>query len=129
VIVEERNKAAVFISASLAGMLALFLLWEPMERREVDTAWPLLAGLLLFLTYTWGCSCLAKSKGHSSAIVLTAVFGLLPPLIVLVLLPDVNRHLSNKPRRPRRSAAIKTAHPGHTAPTRGGEEKAVAGRF
>ena len=128
-IVEERNKAAWLISLSLAGMLALFLLRGVMERQEVDVALPLLGGLLLFLTYAWGCSCLALSKGHSSAIVLTAVFGLLPPLIVLLLLPDVNRHLSNKPRRPRRPAAIKTAHPKHATPERAAEEKAVAGRF
>ena len=127
-IVEERNKAAVLISASLAGMVALFLVREPLERREVDSAWLLLAGMVLFLDYAFGCSCLAKSKGHSSAILLTAVFGLLPPLIILLLLPDVNRHLS-KPRRPRRPSPTKTAHPGHAVPQRTGEEKPVTARY
>ena len=116
------------ISVSLAGMLVLLLLLKPLERREVDSAWLLLAGMTLFLTYAWGCSCLAKSKGHSSAIVLTAVFGLLPPLIILVILPDVNRHLS-KSRRPRRPVATKPALPGHAAPPRSGEEKTVTARF
>ena len=96
-IIEERNKAVAGIVPSLAGMVALFLLRDRFERWEVDSSLVLLAGLVLFCVYTWGCSCLAKSKGHSSAIVLAAVFGVLPPLIALLLLPDVNRHLNKKP--------------------------------
>lgn len=76
-------------------MVALVLLRDRFERWEVDSAWVLLAWMILVCVYAWGCSCLAQAKGHSSAIVLTVVFGLLPPLIALLLMPDANRHLSN----------------------------------
>jgi hypothetical protein len=49
---------------------------------------PLLAGLPF---YIWGCVALAKAKGYSTAIVITAVFGLLLPLVILIALPDKNR--------------------------------------
>jgi len=42
--------------------------------------------------YIWGCLALARAKGYSTAIVLTAVLGLLFPLVVLLALPDKNRH-------------------------------------
>lgn len=127
-IVEERNKSVWIISFSLAGMLALFLLRGVMERREIDAAWALLGGLVLFLTYAWGLSCLAHSKGQSSAIVLTAVFGLLPPLIILVILPDINRHRGVRPRRPRPQPTTRAAWPSHPAPKRVDEESLAAAR-
>jgi ABC-type uncharacterized transport system permease subunit len=98
VIIEERNKAIASIVPSLSGMVAIFLMRNRFEQWEVDSAWLLLAGLVLFFVYAWGCSCLAFAKGHSSAIVLTAVFGVLPPLIALMLMPDVNRHLTKRPK-------------------------------
>jgi hypothetical protein len=42
--------------------------------------------------YIWGCLALARAKGYSTAIVLTAVLGLLFPLVVLLALPDKNKH-------------------------------------
>jgi hypothetical protein len=41
--------------------------------------------------YIWGCLSLAKAKGYSTAIVITAIFGLLLPLVILIALPDKNR--------------------------------------
>jgi hypothetical protein len=79
-------------------MVALFLFRDRFERWEVDSAWVFLAWMSLVCLYAWGCSCLAQAKGHSSAIVLTVAFGLLPPLIALLLMPDANRHLSNRPQ-------------------------------
>lgn len=94
----ERNKAIGCIAVSLGGMIVLGWLWRSLVRREVDDSWLLLAGMGLFLVYAYGCSCLAKAKGQTSALVLTAVFGILPPLIILLLLPDVNRHPSHAKR-------------------------------
>ena len=53
--------------------------------------------ILLFLLvgipfYIWGCLALANAKGYSTAIVLTAVLGLLFPLVVLLAVPDKNKH-------------------------------------
>jgi hypothetical protein len=42
--------------------------------------------------YLWGCCALAKAKGYSTAIVLTAFFGLLFPMVVLLALPDKHKH-------------------------------------
>ena len=42
--------------------------------------------------YTWGCLALAKAKGYSTAIVLTVVLGVLFPVVVLLALPDKNKH-------------------------------------
>jgi hypothetical protein len=50
--------------------------------------------------YLWGCACLAKAKGYSTAILLTLILGWLFPVVVLLALPDKNKHR----RRWRRSA-------------------------
>jgi hypothetical protein len=42
--------------------------------------------------YLWGCTSLAKAKGYSTAIVLTSILGGLFPLVVLLVLPDKNKH-------------------------------------
>jgi hypothetical protein len=42
--------------------------------------------------YIWGCLALAKAKGHSSAIVLTVVLGVLFPAVVLIALDDKNKN-------------------------------------
>jgi len=53
-------------------------------------------GVVLFVVgvgiYIWGCAALAKAKGYSTAIILTAVLGLLFPMVVLLALRDKNRH-------------------------------------
>ena len=46
--------------------------------------------------YIWGCLALANAKGYTTAIVLTAVFGLLFPLVVLLALPDKNKHFRRR---------------------------------
>jgi len=42
--------------------------------------------------YLWGCAELARAKGYSTAILLTCVLGWLFPVVVLLALPDKNRH-------------------------------------
>jgi hypothetical protein len=42
--------------------------------------------------YLWGCAALAKAKGYSTAILLTCILGWLFPVVVLLALPDKNRH-------------------------------------
>jgi hypothetical protein len=42
--------------------------------------------------YLWGCCALARAKGYSTAIVLSALFGLLFPMVVLLVLPDKHKH-------------------------------------
>jgi len=53
-------------------------------------------GLVMMLValplYLWGCAELAHAKGYSTAIVLTFILGGLFPLVVLLALPDKNRH-------------------------------------
>ena len=55
-----------------------------------------MVGLVMMLValppYLWGCTELARAKGYSTAIVLTVVLGGLFPLVVLLALPDKNRH-------------------------------------
>jgi hypothetical protein len=48
--------------------------------------------LVALALYLWGCAELAKAKGYSTAIVLTFILGGLFPLVVLLALPDKNRH-------------------------------------
>jgi hypothetical protein len=48
-----------------------------------------LAGLPFYL---WRCCALAQAKGYSRGIVLTAVFGVLFPVVVLLALPDKHNH-------------------------------------
>ena len=55
----------------------------------------LLAGIAVYL---WGCAALAEAKGYSSAIVLTFIFGLLLPAVLLVVLPDKNAHCHRRHR-------------------------------
>lgn len=55
------------------------------------------AVVLLFVfggipVYLWGCAALARAKGYSLAILATAVLGLIFPMVVLLALPDKNRH-------------------------------------
>jgi hypothetical protein len=42
--------------------------------------------------YIWGCCSFADAKGYSTAIVLTVVFGVVLPVLLLVALPDKNTH-------------------------------------
>jgi hypothetical protein len=42
--------------------------------------------------YLRGCAELARAKGYSTAILLTCVLGWLFPVVVLLALPDKNRH-------------------------------------
>jgi hypothetical protein len=54
-----------------------------------------LAGLVVLVGlpfYLWGCCALARAKGYSTAIVLSAFFGLLFPMVVLLALPDKHKH-------------------------------------
>ena len=61
--------------------------------RELVPFW---LGAIMFFggggAYIWGCVALAKAKGYSTAIVLTIVLGVLFPAVVLLALPDKNRH-------------------------------------
>lgn len=50
---------------------------------------PVLSGLAI---YVWGCLALAKAKGYSTAIVFTVFLGVLFPAVVLLALPDKNKH-------------------------------------
>ena len=53
-----------------------------------------LAGILFLVAipiYGWGCLELAHAKGRSTAVMFTLVFGLLPPLILLLILSDKRR--------------------------------------
>jgi hypothetical protein len=59
-----------------------------------------LAVLLVFggiPLYLWGCASLARAKGYSLAILVTAVLGLLFPMVVLLALPDKQKHYRRKP--------------------------------
>lgn len=55
---------------------------------------PLMLVVILsgFVIYLWGCLALAKAKGYSTAIVFTVILGVLFPVVVLLALPDKNKH-------------------------------------
>ena len=58
-----------------------------------------LAGILFLVAipiYVWGCLELAHAKGRSPAVVLTVMFGLLPPLILLLILSDKRRRFDDE---------------------------------
>lgn len=59
---------------------------------------PYLGGVAL---YIWGCACLAEAKGYSTAIILIAFLSCIPgalllPLLLLLVLPDKNTHVSHR---------------------------------
>ena len=81
--------------AALALSLSLFAVG--LELIEFNRGTPLaMGGLVMMLValppYLWGCAELARAKGYSTAIVLTFILGGLFPLVVLLALPDKNRH-------------------------------------
>jgi hypothetical protein len=47
--------------------------------------------------YLWGCASLARAKGYSLAILVTAFLGLIFPMVVLLVLPDKQRHYRRQP--------------------------------
>jgi hypothetical protein len=55
--------------------------------------------------YLWGCAALANAKGYSTAILLTCFLGWLCPVVVLLALPDKNRHHGRR-RRSRTSGHV-----------------------
>ncbi len=59
--------------------------------------WFILAAIPIgFVFYIWGCLALADAKGYSTAIVLTVIFGVLLPAVILLVLPDKNSHYSRR---------------------------------
>jgi len=72
---------------------------------------PLRWSLLLCPFTLWGCVALAKAKGYSTAILLTLILGWLFPVVVLLALPDKNKHR----RRWRRAAPRDMSHPSPTS--------------
>jgi len=91
-ITEYRNKAVLGVVGSIVGATALVLCRY--QVRQIDPGGGLIMLGILFLLglYIWGCACLAKAKGQSTAIVLSVVLGVLFPLVVLLVLPDKQKH-------------------------------------
>lgn len=89
----HKKKALIGIPVGLliAGG-AMFLLF-----RKLGPPWLSLslfaAGIVI---YIWGCLALARAKGYSTALVLTVVFGVLFPIVVLLALPDKNKHFERR---------------------------------
>ncbi len=85
---EYRNKALLGVVGSIVGATALILFRYQVRQFDPGGGLIMLGILFLLGVYIWGCACLAKAKGHSTAIVLSVVLGVLFPLIVLLVLPD-----------------------------------------
>jgi hypothetical protein len=90
----HKKKAVIGIPLGLLLFFAgLFLPFQDFFPRSLI---PLMLVALLsgIVIYIWGCLSLAKAKGYSTAIVLTVVLGVLFPAVVLLALPDKNKHHS-----------------------------------
>jgi hypothetical protein len=95
-----RKKAWIGLGISLplflGGWALIFTYVRGAEAERYMTTPPaLLAYAMLAVSipfYLWGCAALAKAKGYSGAIVLTCLLGWLFPVVVLLALPDKNKH-------------------------------------
>jgi hypothetical protein len=83
-----RNRALVGIPFGLLIMAGAFFL-----NRYIPAVYlgSMLVAFCGFLIYVWGCAELAKAKGYESAIVLTAIFLVIPAVILILILPDKNK--------------------------------------
>ncbi|HEY2082882.1 MAG TPA: hypothetical protein VGI88_08860 [Verrucomicrobiae bacterium] len=86
------------LSLFLGGFVMPFLHIFP---RSVALALLALVAVVCGLVlYVWGCLSLAEAKGYSTALVLTVFLGVLFPVVVLLALPDKNKHHRRHPNRP-----------------------------
>ncbi len=84
-----KKKSAIGLGVGLALLIGGFVLLFAEFGPRGLAAVVILAGLPFYL---WGCCALAQAKGYSTAIVLTAVLGLIFPMVVLLALPDKQKH-------------------------------------
>ena len=93
-----KKKAIIGIPVGLllffAGGISLFLHIFP--RSGVFLSLVLVCWVVGLVLYIWGCLSLAKAKGYSTALILTVVLGILFPVVVLLALPDKNKHHSRR---------------------------------
>src|SRR5207253_1426643 len=96
----QKKKALIGLSIGLPlflGGWALFFAYirGPMVETLLTTA-PAVAAYAMWAVsvpfYLWGCAALAKAKGYSTAILLTCFLGWLFAVVLLLVLPDKNRH-------------------------------------
>jgi hypothetical protein len=71
------------LALMLAGIFAM---------REKSIVLGFVAALPGLVIYTWGCLALAKARGYSTALVITVVLGIIFPVVVLLALPDKEKH-------------------------------------
>jgi len=84
-----KRKSAIGLGIGFPLVVGGFVLLFPKFGLPGVGAIAMLVGTPLYL---WGCYALAKAKGYSTAIVLTALCGLLFPMVVLLALPDKHKH-------------------------------------
>jgi hypothetical protein len=93
-----KNKALIGISVGIglfAGGMALLSMHDRGSFHTYASLLRLIAIPMMLTSipfYLWGCAALAKAKGYSTAILLTCILGGLFPLVVLLALPDKNKH-------------------------------------
>jgi len=93
-----RNQAIIGLPFGLALVCVVLIL---SLRHQMPVWLRVILALSGLGVYLWGCRSLAKAKGYSSAILLTVVFGVLLPAILLLALPDKNKWYQ-KPQRSRK---------------------------
>jgi len=112
-----KSKAVIGTSVGVGLFLSGWALIFTCVRGQAATyaSTPGLIALAMVLTsvpfYVVGCVALAKAKGYSTAILLTLILGWLFPVVVLLALPDKNKHR----RRWRRAAPRDMSHPSPTS--------------
>jgi len=88
-----KNKSIIGVGVGLSLFVVGWLLFLFDAKEKAALGGLALGSILVGLPiYVWGCICLARAKGYSTAIVLTVVLGGLFPLVLLAVLPDKNKH-------------------------------------
>ena len=93
-----KNKALIGTSVGIGlfavGLALLFTLDKGLSHTRASAPQLIAIAMILISVplYLWGCAALAKAKGYSTAILLTCILGGLFPLVVLLALPDKNKH-------------------------------------
>ncbi|MDB6022425.1 MAG: hypothetical protein JWQ04_2282 [Pedosphaera sp.] len=82
----------ISLAASIISLLLGLALNNPPAVIGITLGVIFVASLVLsFFLYLFACEALAKAKGYNPVIIATVLLGLIPPLILLLVLPDISK--------------------------------------
>src|SRR5262245_28032582 len=93
-----KNKAVIGLSLGVPLLLGgcALIFTEARGQFPIYASTPTIIAIAMIVVsapfYLWGCAALARAKGYSTAILITCLLGWLSLFVVLLVLPDKNRH-------------------------------------